>query len=142
MARPEKEIKWEVVEKRMECGSSAKEIAGALRIDLDTFYGRFKKKYGKSFGDYSASFTECGRGNVRFTQYMKALSGNVNMLMILGKEWLGQGKEEVKESPYQDNINISHENMILRAEVADLKEKLNGNQPQTRQELSGSNSSF
>lgn len=140
MSRPLKEINWDIVEKRMESGCSAKEIAAAHRIEINTFYDRFKRQYGRGFADYADNYVESGRGNIRFTQYMKALSGNVNLLLMLGKEWLGQGKEEVKESPFQDNINISHENMILRAEIANLKGN-NGNQCETGQEFCGSDSS-
>ena len=141
MARTKKDINWDVVEKRMECGSSAREISGALRIEINTFYDRFKRQYGKSFADYAGNYVETGKGNIRFTQYMKALSGNVNLLLMLGKEWLSQGKEEVKESPFQDTINISHENMILRAELAKLK-GIDANQSETRSELCGSDTSI
>lgn len=124
MARPLKEINWKMVEKQMECGCSAKEISGSLHIDIDTFYLRFKRQYGSSFGDYLGKFQEGGKANLRLAQYMKAMNGNVAMQMFLGKEWLGQGKEEVKESPYQDILELSHQNMMLRAENERLK---NGN---------------
>jgi|SRR5579863_8921844 len=125
MSRPPKEINWNIVEKRLEAGCSAKEIAAVFSIKIDTFYRRFKEEYGVSFGDYGVDFQDAGKANIKYTQYMKALSGNVNMLLLLGKEWLGQGKEESKDSPYQDTITLSHENILLRAHVADLQEKLN-----------------
>lgn len=125
MARPKKEINWDVVEKRMEAGCSAKEIAGAHHVDLDTFYRRFKEEFGSSFGDYSASFADGGHGNIRYTQYMKALSGNSNMLELLGIEMLGQGSPK-KDIPGNDELlSYRHENMLLKAENAKLKEKLN-----------------
>ena len=96
MARPKKEINWDIVEKKMEAGCSAKEICGST-LDTDTFYRRFKEEYGKSFGDYSAEFYSVGNGNLKFTQYMKALSGNTNMLTLLGKERLGQGNTEISD---------------------------------------------
>ncbi len=138
MARPKKEINWEIVEKKMEAGCSAREISAGI-CDLDTFYNRFKERYGKSFGDYSDDYYSIGDGNIKFTQYMKALSGNNNMLLLLGRERLGQGKEQEKQSPFEDVLALRHENMILKAEISEMKEK-NVDKSQTRQELSGSNS--
>jgi len=131
MPRQKREINWEIVEKRMESGCSGIEIAGALRIDSDTFYRRYRQQYKKRFADNTASLYSAGDGNLKFTQYMKALSGNTNMLTLLGRERLGQGKDEVKTSPFEDLIDLRHENMILRAEIEGIREKLNGNQPQT-----------
>lgn len=123
MARPKKEINWDVVEKRIEAGCSGIEIAAALRIDDDTFYGRFKEHYGKSFSDYSGTFYSAGDSNLKFTQYMKALSGNMQMLILLGRERLGQGKEQEKNSPFEDILALRHENMILRAELVEIQGK-------------------
>lgn len=125
MARPKKEINWELVEKRMEAGCSAREIAAAVRVDLDTFYNRFKEQFGKGFGDYSDDFYSAGDANIKYTQYMKALSGNNNMLMLLGRERLGQGKEQEKVSPYEDILALRHENMILKAQLQNNNKEYN-----------------
>jgi len=122
MARPKKEINWDLVEKRMEAGCSAKEIAGAIPCDLDTFYSRFKLEFGKAFSDYSDEFYSAGDGNLRFTQYMKALAGNTNMLTLLGKERLGQGEEKESTPPNNDFMALRHENMLLKAELDAYKE--------------------
>lgn len=119
MARPKKDINWDIVEKKMEAGLSAKEIYECM-CDSDTFYRRFKEQFGESFQDYSARSRTVGPGNIKFTQYMKALAGNVPMLQLCGREMCGQGKEEIKQSPYQDNIDHRHENMILRAQLSKL----------------------
>lgn len=129
MARPPKEINWDIVEKKMEAGCSAKEICANL-CDLDTFYRRFKEKYGKSFGDYSVDLYSIGDGLIKFTQYMKAISGNIPMLQLLGKERLGQGKEQEKISPYEDLLALRHENMMLKAKLDRL---VQGNMDQTNQ---------
>lgn len=96
MARPPKTIDWDLVEKKMEAGCSAREIYGNLRISDDTFYARFKKEFGKSFSDYADELHSYGKGNIRYTQYLKAQEGNVPMLIWLGKIWLDQ-KEKEKE---------------------------------------------
>lgn len=121
MARPKKEINWEIVEKRAEAGCSGVEIAATLRIQDDTFYIRFKEKYGKSFQDYQGSLHSAGDSNIKFTQYMKALAGNIPMLTLLGRERLGQGKEQEKFSPFDDLLALRHENMILRSQLEKAK---------------------
>lgn len=122
MARPKKHINWEVVEKKMEAGCSAREIAGSLYVDIDTFYDRFKEEFGSGFSDFSAKFKESGEGNLRFTQYMKALAGNTNMLTLLGRERLGQGAEKETTPMNDDLLSLRHENMLLKAEIDSIKE--------------------
>lgn len=125
MGRHKKEINWNIVEKQMEARCTLKEIAGALRVDEDTLSKRFKEQYGKYFSDKSGEFQSAGAASLRFTQYMKALSGNIPMLTLLGREVLGQGKDTEKFSPYEDILAMRHENMLLKAELAEIKEKLN-----------------
>src|SRR6476620_9414704 len=116
MARPPKEINWDIVEKKMEAGCSAKEIYTGI-CDKDTFYDRFKQKYGFGFSEYSADYYSKGDGLIKFTQYMKAISGNIPMLQLLGKERLGQGKEQEK-LPSNDEIRqLEHKNMLLEYEL-------------------------
>lgn len=128
MARPKKEINWELVERRMEAGCSGVEIAAALRIQSDTFYTRFKEQYGKSFQDYHVDFYKAGDANIKFTQYMKAIAGNIPMLTLLGRERLGQSKDQEKISPFEDLTILRHENMLLRAEIERIN-GLNADQP-------------
>lgn len=139
MARPQKFIDWNIVEKKIEAGCSAKEIAGSM-CDINTFYDRFKEEYGESFSDYYDRLYSQGDGNIRFIQYMKAMAGNIPMMNLLGRERLGQGKDEVKNSPFEDIIAMRHENMMLKAEINEIKEMLHANQSKTGQEFSGSNS--
>lgn len=134
MARPQKYINWDLVEEKMEAGCSAKEIAGGI-CDINTFYDRFKEHYGKSFGDYADEFYRVGDGNIKHTQYVKALAGNNNMLLLLGRERLEQGKEPEKISPFEETMSLQHENMILKSKLAKLEAILNDHQPETRQEL-------
>ena len=125
MARPKKDINWDVVQRKVEAGCPAKEIYECV-CDSNTFYRRFKEHFGQNFADYVDKFRSVGPGNIRFTQYMKALAGNINMLQLLGREWLGQGKDEEKISPFEDVLAMRHENMMLRAEIEKIKESMNG----------------
>jgi hypothetical protein len=130
MARPLKLINWDIVEKKMEAGCTAKEIAASIPVEINTFYDRFKIEFGEGFADYADQFYEGGNANLKFTQYMKALSGNVPMLLLLGRERLGQGKEEIVKSPYEDVLSLNHIIMMLQAQL-DSKVDIDANKPET-----------
>ena len=118
-----KEINWEMVEKRLEAGCTQTELCAILRIDANTFNKHFREKYGKYFSEISTEFYSVGDANIRSMQYAKAMNGNINMLFFLGKERLGQGKEVERLSPYEDMLELKHDNMKLRAELAELRER-------------------
>ncbi len=133
MARPEKIIDWKQVEQRMEAGNSARQIASVFRIDINTFYDRFKKEYGKGFADFFDGFSECGKANIEYTQYLKALSGNVQTLLWLGQVKCGQKIPDGSNQntpPLDVIIEKDNENMQLKAKIAKLEEQI-ANQSQT-----------
>ena len=125
MVRPLKEINWEIVLKRMEAGNNAKTIAKRLNIDLDTFYRRFKQEFKCSYTDYAVGATECGTDDILFTQHMKALAGNVQLLMFLGKVKCGQKEPEISitTAPNDVQIQMSHRIMELQHQLAEEKDK-------------------
>lgn len=125
MGRPPKEINWEYAEKMIEAGCSAKDIANKFNIrKIDNFYNSFKKNYGCTFGEYRDKYAQCKVQNILTTQYLKALSGNIPMLTLLGKEWCGQGKnDEIQQSPRQKDIDLEHKCMELEHKVKMLEEK-------------------
>jgi hypothetical protein len=130
MARPPKDIDWDKVLMRMQCGGRAKVIARLHRINIDTLYDRFKKEFGCSFSDYSDGEVECGKDNIAYMQYAKAMSGNVQMLTLLGKEWNGQGADLVAlKAPLQNSIDKDHIIMQLENRIAVLE--ANANEPKT-----------
>lgn len=98
MARPEKEINWKEVERRIEIGTSGVQIARAMGIDVNTFYRRFKEEYGCSIQDYDVGYIEVSKANILYVQYIKALAGNTRMLELLGREMCGQGKLKDEET--------------------------------------------
>lgn len=114
MARPLKAINWDIVEKRMEAGNIGESIAQALHIDLNTFYRRFKDHYGYSFGDSALHFHKCGDNNIQYTQYMKALSGNVQMLIWLGKVRLGQREPDMLSAIPSNQVDIDKDQIIMQ----------------------------
>ena len=127
MARPEKEINWEYVHKLIEAGCNGVEIASKLRMQSDTFYGRFKKQYGKSFQDYHVDIAEGGKGDIKAMLHAKAMNngapGNITALIFLARCQLGMKEPEIAAltAPLQDKINLQHENMMLKHENQELK---------------------
>jgi hypothetical protein len=113
MARPKKEINWDIVEKKMEAGCTAREICANV-CEINTFYDRFKEKYGKSFGDYADDYYSVGDGNIKFTQYIKALSGNIQMLSWLGKTRLGQREPDMLSAIPANQDNIDKDQLIMQ----------------------------
>ena len=119
MSRTPKEIDWNIVIKRMESGNSAETIANAFEITKQTFYSRFEEEFGCRFLDKKNELLECGKENVAYTQYLKALDGNTQMLLWLGEVWLGQKStnsnnkdEEVKEILKEISQAIKQQNNI------------------------------
>ncbi len=129
--RPKKEINWELVEKYIEVGCSGIEIAKKLKVGKDTFYDRFKEKYKKSFQDYSTDSNEGCKADIRLSLVAKAINnksqGNATLLIFLARTMLGMREPDLisTDSPFEDSIGLRHENMILRDEVRELKEKFN-----------------
>jgi AraC-like DNA-binding protein len=127
MARPQKEINWEIVEKLIESGCSGVEIAGKFRIQSDTFYRRFKEEYGCSFQDYRVESQEAGLADLRAMIHAKALNnkapGNSNLLIFLARCRLGLREPEVSHAlaANQNQIDQTHTIMQLQHRIAELE---------------------
>lgn len=127
MARPKKDINWEVVEKLIECGCPGTEIAAKFRIQSATFYRRFEEEYGTSFQNYRTDSHEAGLADLRSMIHAKAINnkapGNSNLLIFLAKVKLGYKEPEVAHNlaANQEQIDQSHRIMELEHELAELK---------------------
>lgn len=127
MARPEKEINWDLVDKLIESGCHGTEIAAKFRILPDTFYRRFKKEYGKSFQDYHLGSREAGLADIRYMIHAKAINnkapGNSNLLIFLAKVKLGYKEPEINQNIAinQTQIDQSHRIMELEHRLAEAE---------------------
>jgi len=128
MARPRREINWDVVEKLIECGCTGMEIAAKFKLDPDTFYDRFRKEYDMRFADYSGAASECGKAELRSMLYAKALNnkapGNSQLLLFLARCELGMREPELTSimAANQPQIDQTHEIMRLQHRIAELEE--------------------
>lgn len=134
MARPKKEINWDIVDKLIECGCSALEIAGKFYVNQDTFYRRFKEEYEASFQDYRVLGESAGNADLKAMLHAKALNnkapGNAHMLIFLARTQLGMKEPDFNSLvPVHDDRNeLERENIKLRYELEQFLRKIE-NQP-------------
>lgn len=121
MGRPPKSINWERVNEMLEAGSDGEEIAADLGVHADTLYAHVKEKYGQTFTAYSASRHSVGMGKIRLEQYKKALRGNVQLLLFLGRVRLKQVEAQPEKvealPPHEDYLLLKDENIRLKYEL-------------------------
>lgn len=104
MARPRKEIPQNEFEKLCALQCTKDEICGFFEITDKTLDAWCKRTYKRGFSDIYAEKRSTGKISIRRKQFEVALSGNVSMLIWLGKNILNQvDKQEIKTNPAQFN---------------------------------------
>lgn len=113
MGRPPKEINWEEFEKLCAFQCTVIEIASWFAVSEDTLQSAIKKHYGQTFSGVFKEKRTAGLISLRRKQFEVALSGNVTMLIWLGKQLLDQtDKVEPKEKdPADEPIKIFSTNI-------------------------------
>lgn len=87
------EIDWEEFEQLCSFHCTRTEIADFFKIHPETLSNHIKKHYGATFNEVWEEKSSRGKRNVRKKQYAVAMSGNIAMLIWLGKQWLGQSEK-------------------------------------------------
>src|SRR6185369_11738917 len=100
--RPKKDIDWEVFNNLLQSQCTAKEIAGYFDIHENTLYIRVQEQFGKTYTEYSASQQSKGHSLLRAAQFKKAMAGNPQMQVWLGKQYLKQKDTNSIELTQQD----------------------------------------
>jgi hypothetical protein len=90
MGRPKAIIDWENVGEMLRCGADVRSIASSLGISPDTLYVRSKRDNKVDFSAFSQQKKAQGNDLLRRKQFEVAMTGNVSMLIWLGKNRLGQ----------------------------------------------------
>lgn len=103
--RPKKQLDWEVVDNLLRLGMSGVKIASYFALHEDTLYDRCLREKGVSFTEYSGEHYVKGEEPLLKKQYEKALAGDNQMLIHLGKCRLKQYAYE-PESAQQDKALI------------------------------------
>lgn len=99
MGRPKIELDWTQFDSLCGIQCSLVEIAAYFNCSEDTIERRVKEEHGVTFAEYFATKRGKGKIALRRKQYEVALSGNVPMMIWLGKQYLGQqDKQEVNQT--------------------------------------------
>lgn len=131
-------VDWKKVDQYLEAGANGFQIAAKLEMHHDTLYNCCQRDHNVLWTEYAQSKKLGGDADLHWAQMASARRGNTQLLLKLGELRLGQAQVEEKTPPFQELLEIRHELMLLKAENEKLKDKLNGNQPEAKQELCGS----
>lgn len=101
--RPQAKIDWAVVDMMLEAGCKGTEIAARLGIYNETLYDACKREHSTDFSAYSQQKRESGDALLREKQMELAKTGNLGMLIWLGKQRLGQADKI--ETKNKHNVN-------------------------------------
>lgn len=107
---------WKQVESMCAINCTGQEIAGVMGMHYDTLVARIKEVYQLNFSDYYAIHNSKGLVSLRRKQYDSAMNGNTQMLIHLGKYYLGQS-----ERPVEDNDNNAAQPVTVNIEVKDAR---------------------
>jgi hypothetical protein len=114
MARPRKEFNWDELDKLCGIHATRREIASWFEVSEDTVDRRCYEEHGMSFASYYEQKQAPGKISLRRKQYEVAMSGNVGMLVWLGKQHLGQSdKQESTLEVSKIEINIDKKDSEL-----------------------------
>jgi hypothetical protein len=93
------DAQWDQIDAMLGIDCTGEEVAAVMGVDYDTIAARVKWKHGVSFSDYIKQKRNVGNVSLRRKQWKAAESGNITMLIWLGKNRLGQ----------TDKVDMSHE---------------------------------
>lgn len=97
MGRPIKEIDKEAFEKLCAIMCTQVDIAGFFDVSVDTIERFCQRTYKATFAEIYKSKSAFGKVSLRRKQYEVAMSGNVPLLIWLGKQHLGQTEKQTVE---------------------------------------------
>jgi len=104
MGRPLIEIDWKQLDKLCILMATLEDIAGWFDCSIDTIERAIKREHNITFAEYYKKKSARGRISLRRKQYEVAMSGNVSMLIWLGKQVLGQAdKQDIEHSSSKIN---------------------------------------
>lgn len=106
MGRPKIEIDWDEFDKLCNMQCTLVEIAGWFDCSEDTIERRVKEKYEITFAERYKKKSAKGKISLRRKQMEVASSGNVTMLIWLGKQYLNQRDKRETEVLSEDKSRL------------------------------------
>lgn len=111
--RNTKEVDWALLERCCRLHCTQYECASLQAMHVDTLLRKIKEQYGVTFSEYYDQFAADGKMALRRKQFEMAMKGDRALLIHLGRHWLGQTDEAVK-NPEGDGENDSGIMNMLR----------------------------
>ena len=111
MAPPKIIIDWKNFDSLCAIQCSLREIATFFDCSEDTIERRVQEEKQMSFAEYFGTKRGTGRVSLRRKQYEIAMTGNVTMLIWLGKNWLDQRDKQEIEHTGANGGPIQYENL-------------------------------
>jgi hypothetical protein len=94
MGRPKIAIDYDLFDKLCSIQCTQEEIASIMNVSVDTLERRCRREKKQTFAEYYDKKRAGGKMSLRRKQYEIAQSGNVTMLIWLGKQYLGQSEKQ------------------------------------------------
>lgn len=104
LGRPRKNIDWKKVEDGLKAGCTITSIAKSLGLDRDTIHRRYEQEFNEPFEVYSQDKKATGEIEIQIAQHEKALKGDSQMLIFLGKVRLKQNDKAVESD---NTVNLA-----------------------------------
>ena len=92
-------LEWEIIGKLLEANCDATGIAAQFGVSRQVLYRRCKTDLGIPFATLSQQKRMAGENLLRAKQHQVAMTGNVPMLIWLGKQRLGQADKAQLTGP-------------------------------------------
>lgn len=103
---------WRSLDIMCNAGVPQADIAEAMRVDVKTLGAICQRDRGLTFSQYRQQKKGKGRAAIAAKQFQVAMSGQVAMLIWLGKQWLGQ-REPRLEADVRSTV-VSHDEWIAQ----------------------------
>lgn len=123
--RPKVIIDWATVEKLCALHCTGEEISSFLKIDYDTLVAAIKREHKCSFSEYFKKHSAGGKLSLRRKQFEVAQSGNVSMLIWLGKQYLAQTDKIEQDNKSSDGSMTPKAAVISADDFAKIAKELN-----------------
>lgn len=117
--RPKIEIDQKQFEGLCAIFCTEEEIADFFDCSVDTIGRWCKRTYDLTFAEVYKKKSAKGKASLRRMQYKAAESGNISMLIFLGKNYLGQTDRPEIEQTNNNDISIT----VRAATAADVEEE-------------------
>lgn len=115
--RPPTKINWEVMDGILQFGARLTDCVELVGVSDVTIQKKIKEKFNMTFTEYRDLKMSKMRIKLLQKQYDSAMSGNVAMLIFLGKQYLGQSDKQEIINDSRVSLKLSHDEKREMAEA-------------------------